>query len=166
MLKHAAEEFRHAHYLKQQIPKMGSFVLKDYALPHLLGGIASLHYLSALDVQASRLLSKKGELSRQTIKEMAYLLVTYAIERRAEELYPLYEEVLRKANSNVRVKSILLEEKEHLNEMREALDQMPLGWHYAKQVCLIEGELCKKWLQAIQSEVGTCRQGTCFCGNK
>lgn len=152
MLKHAAEEFRHAHYLKSQIAKMG-LVLKDYALPNLMGGVASLHYLSALDIQISRYLSKEEKLSEKAVREAAYLLVTYAIELRAEELYPLYEEALRKGDSKVRVKSILLEEKEHLNEMRDALDQFPFGWQYAKHVCLIEGDLCKKWLGAIQAEI-------------
>src|ERR1700761_1696107 len=49
MLKHAAEEFRHAHYLKRQIQKLSSDPLPTYSLSHMLGGTATLHYLSALD---------------------------------------------------------------------------------------------------------------------
>src|SRR6188508_2692811 len=49
ILKHAAEEFRHAHYLKQQIAKVAEKPVEDYSLPTLLGGYRTLHYLTALD---------------------------------------------------------------------------------------------------------------------
>jgi hypothetical protein len=45
MLKHAAEEFRHAHYLKQQIRKISGEDFDTYQLDKLLGGMLSLHYL-------------------------------------------------------------------------------------------------------------------------
>src|ERR1700758_2678612 len=45
MLKHAAEEFRHAHHLKRQIDKINSFSLCDYSPHHILGGYQTLHYL-------------------------------------------------------------------------------------------------------------------------
>src|SRR5271170_3629580 len=39
MLKHAAEEFRHAHHLKKQIAKIpGGITIEDYTLSSLLGG--------------------------------------------------------------------------------------------------------------------------------
>jgi hypothetical protein len=148
MLKHAAEEFRHAHYLKRQIQKVSSEEMEDYSLSNMLGRISSLNYLNELDVQTSRYLSHKGFI-KEEIKEKAYLLVTYAIESRASELYPIYDEILRKNRSPVTVKSILLEEKEHLKEMEEGLQQLKHGWEYAKDICQIEGKLCQKWLQAI-----------------
>jgi hypothetical protein len=152
MLKHAAEEFRHAHYLKCQIERVSSEPMNTYSLSYLLGGIATLHYLTALDLSASRYLKKVG-LSKNAIKEAAYLLVTYAIELRAGELYPLYDQVLRKAGSRIAVKSILLEEKEHLNEMREGLQRFPSGFVYAQQICAIESNLCKAWLDAVSQSV-------------
>lgn len=148
MLKHAAEEFRHAHYLKRQIPKVFAKPLRDYSLPELIGGTASLHYLSSLDLQASRYLEQQG-YSKKMVKQMAYILVTYAIELRAAELYPLYDEMLRMEKSKVRVRSILLEEKEHLDEMREGLTQIPLGFFHAEKICAMEGDICKKWIEAI-----------------
>ncbi len=146
MLKHAAEEFRHAYYLKCQIEKVSPIPIDDYS--QLLGGYATVHYLSSLDLKASRYLKAAG-LPNTAIKEAAYLLVTYAIELRAEELYPLYAATLRTASSPVTVKSIVLEEKEHLNEMRKGLTQLPFGWDYAEQVCAFEGELCRQWLDAV-----------------
>lgn len=151
MLKHAAEEFRHAHHLKRQIEKVSSDGMENYSLSLMLGGISTLHYLTALDLKASQYLKARG-LSNNSIKEAAYLLVTYAIELRADELYRIYDEVLRTAGSKVAVKSILLEEKEHLNEMIEGLTQLPSGFVYAEHICAIEGHLCEKWLVASMKD--------------
>lgn len=154
MLKHAAEEFRHAHHLKRQIQKVSSHRIDTYSLPYMLGGTATLRYLTALDLKASRYLKMAG-LSKNSIKEAAYLLVTYAIELRAEELYPIYDDVLRKADSRVAVKSILLEEKEHLKEMTEGLKLLPSGFEHAEQICAIESSLCKAWLTKLEN--GGCK---------
>lgn len=148
MLKHAAEEFRHALHLKRQIEKVSTMPLNTYTLPLMLGGSATLHYLTALDLKTSRYLKGQG-LNKSAIKEAAYLLVTYAIELRAEELYPIYDEALRKSQSRVAVKSILLEEKEHLNEMEEGLKTLPSGFIHAAAVCAFESQLCQAWLKAL-----------------
>lgn len=155
MLKHAAEEFRHAHHLKRQIGKVSSEPVETYSLSYMLGETATLHYLAALDIKASRYLKSAG-LSQNPIKEAAYLLVTYAIELRAEELYPIYDEVLRQAGSRVAVKSILLEEKEHLNEMKEGLRELPSGFIHAEQICAIESGLCRAWLDGVTKSVHLC----------
>lgn len=148
MLKHAAEEFRHAHYLKRQIVKVSTESMETYAPSLMLGGVATLHYLERLDWLACRYLKSQG-LNRAAIREAAYLLVTYAIELRADELYRIYDEVLKKAGSKVAVKSILMEEKEHLNEMIAGLEKMPSGSNYATQVCGYEAELAEKWIQNL-----------------
>lgn len=153
MLKHAAEEFRHAHYLKRQIERISPTPIEDYAQHSLLGGMASVHYLTLLNVQTCRYLSQTIKRSASETKEAAYLLVTYAIELRAEELYPLYEEMLRKEKLRVTVKSILLEEKEHLNEMRDGLTKLQWGMSSAEKICTLEGILCKKWLNAVSKQV-------------
>lgn len=150
MLKHAAEEFRHAHHLKRQIQRVSTELMDTYSLSCLLGKTATLHYLTSLDIQTSRYLKNVG-LSKESIKDIAYLLVTYAIELRAEELYPIYDEILRVTRSPVRIKSILLEEKEHLAEMEEGLRKFPSGLIYAKYVCAIESGLCKSWLQSVEN---------------
>lgn len=150
MLKHASEEFRHAHYLKRQIPRISIESLSSYSPHYMLGGFSTLHYLNALDVKTSRYLKQSG-LSKKHIKEASYLLVTYAIELRAGDLYPPYEEILRKAGSRVTVKSILLEEKEHLNEMRIGLHTLPSGFIHAEHICAIESDLCRNWLLAVST---------------
>src|SRR5262245_54722675 len=45
MLKHAAEEFRHAHYLKRQIKRVSLMRMTTYSLSNMLGGVSSLNYL-------------------------------------------------------------------------------------------------------------------------
>lgn len=148
MLKHAAEEFRHAHHLKRQMQRVSSDPMHTYSLSYMLGGTTTLHYLLALDLKTSRYLKTLG-LSPTAIKKAAYLLVTYAIELRAAELYPIYDAVLRKANSRVAVKSILLEEKEHLDEMKAGLKMLPSGFMHAERICAIESNLCKAWLGGV-----------------
>ncbi len=146
MLKHAAEEFRHAFYLKQQIKKISSKKKETYASSEILGGMATRHYLHALEVQVSRFLLQKGDQ-----KEKAYVLVTYAIEKRAEQLYPSYEKLLRKSNSKVTVKSILLEEEKHLEEMEAQMEQWP--YEFTESACAIEEAIYSSWEEQISQEV-------------
>jgi rubrerythrin len=152
MLKHAAEEFRHAYHLKQQILKISPAPLESYSLPSLLGGMKSLHYLNALDIAASRYLKGLG-LQRDALKTAAYLTVTYAIEVRASCLYPLYHKILREKDSKVQVKSIVLEEEEHLNEMRRELDLLENGNIYSQNIVTMESKLFASWIQALKSEI-------------
>ena len=117
ILKHAAEEHRHAFYLKKQIEKAGKELCPTYADEYLVAPAYSKYYLNVLDVEVSRYLKKDLGLSGKELRFAAYLLVTYAIEVRADELYPVYQEALENAGSKVNVKSIILEEEGHLEEM-------------------------------------------------
>lgn len=149
MLKHAAEEFRHAHYLKRQIKRLTPFSPPNYSLPYLLGETAALHYLTALDLKTCRYLTTEGCVEKVKIKEIAYYLVTFAIERRARELYEEYDLILRQFGSKVIVKPILLEEEEHLAEMQASIVKIPNGMQFAEKVCGIETELCQKWMNLL-----------------
>lgn len=144
MLKHAAEEFRHAYHLKRQIDKIAS-PLPDYT--SILGGKATLHYLNALDVQTCRFLPKAH------LKYAAYLLVTYAIELRASALYPLYHDLLKQHQSPVTVKCILLEEEEHLNEMRSQLALLPNHQTYVEKTIALETVLYNQWILKLTDSV-------------
>lgn len=149
MLKHAAEEFRHAFYLKTQLARLGE-AYEDYRLSFLLGGQSAYHYLHALDIQTVRYLrSLAFPVSR--IRHMAYLLVTYAIELRAEELYPIYHASLKRHDSRIQVQSILLEEKEHLAEMEKALSLVDRAKEYTERICAIEAALFIKWMSSLKN---------------
>ena len=48
MLKHAAEEFRHAHHLKRQIKKVSSYRMETYSLSSLLFSVIYSPLIEAL----------------------------------------------------------------------------------------------------------------------
>ncbi|MGR3857641.1 hypothetical protein [Chryseobacterium indologenes] len=153
-LKHAAEEHRHAYYLKKQIGKINPELCKTYESAELLAPIATSQYLHSLDIKACRYLQKAFNLDKTDIKYAAYLFVTYAIEVRADELYPVYQQALTEASSKIMVKSIILEEEGHLEEMIHQLNEFSPDWkHHADQILTIEKELHEEWINAITQEV-------------
>ena len=154
VLKHAAEEARHAYYLKKQIGKLPGVDLRDYSYPFLLAPVESHHYLNMLDVEACRYLKNKMQLEGRELKHGAYLLVTYAIEVRADMLYGVYQEVLDKFQSKVNVKSIILEEEGHLQEMQRMLVSFHPDWELlASDMCAVENRLFEVWVQAITKKL-------------
>ncbi|MEJ6978894.1 hypothetical protein WG906_00435 [Pedobacter sp. P351] len=154
ILKHAAEEHRHAYYLKKQISKIGETLCPTYSYEYLLAPASSRIYLNKLDTEVSRYLKNALGLSGNELKFAAYLLVTYAIEVRADELYPVYQEALDAAKSKVNVKSIILEEEGHLEEMLKQLKEFSPEWEiHAKQALDIESRLFNDWLNALGNEL-------------
>jgi bacterioferritin (cytochrome b1) len=150
VLKHAAEEARHAYYLKKQIDKLGKNACPDYSYPYLLASVESYQYLNMLDVEACRYLKNTLHLEGRAMKHGAYLLVTYSIEVRADMLYGIYQEALTKHGSKVNVKSIIAEEEGHLQEMQRMLTEFHPDWEkLAADVCAIEGRLFEAWITAI-----------------
>jgi hypothetical protein len=84
----------------------------------------------------------------------AYLLVTYAIEVRADELYPVYQQALDDAGSKVNVKSIILEEEGHLEEMINQLKTFSPQWEeHAKIAVEYESRLFDDWVNALSEEL-------------
>ena len=135
ILKHAAEEFRHAYFLKRQIRKIVDGGFDDYSAKWLLVPIASKNYLRRLDAAVCRyvkdVLGKQG----QELKAAAYLLTTYAIEVRADELYPIYQQKLKAENSPVSVRSIIVEEEGHLEEMISSMERQIPNWQSHAEKC-------------------------------
>ncbi|MCZ4243685.1 hypothetical protein [Pedobacter punctiformis] len=154
ILKHAAEEHRHAYYLKKQIAKIDESLCKTYKNSELLSPNHTKFYLHALDIAVCRYLKAKFNLSGYDLKFAAYLFVTYAIEVRADELYPIYQTILDDARSKVNVKSIILEEEGHLEEMINQLVEFSSDWeHHAAEVVKIEKSLFENWVEALHAEL-------------
>jgi hypothetical protein len=154
ILKHAAEEHRHAFYLKKQISKLGADLCPDYSDQHLLATHDSRYYLNMLDVHVCKYLKTNLKLSGNELKFAAYLLVTYAIEVRADELYPVYQDVLDNTGSKVNVKSIILEEEGHLEEMLVQLKNFSPDWQmHADKAVEFETDLFRNWLKALEKEI-------------
>lgn len=153
-LKHATEEHRHAFYLKKQIGKIDSELCKTYESNELLASIVTRQYLHSLDIKACKYLQQYFKPNKEELKYAAYLFVTYAIEVRADELYPVYQDILTKTSSKIMVKSIILEEEGHLEEMINQLDEFSEDWKAHAEVILnIEKELHEQWINAISKEV-------------
>lgn len=153
-LKHAAEEHRHAYYLKKQISKIDPELCKTYEDKELLASIATRQYLHSLDIKACRYLQDAFQLNKEDLKYAAYLFVTYAIEVRADELYPVYQQVLTEESSRIMVKSIILEEEGHLEEMINQLNEFSTDWKlHAENILTIEKVLHEQWINAITEEV-------------
>ncbi len=154
ILKHAAEEHRHAFYLKKQIEKTGNNYCPTYAAEYLIAPAFSRYYLNQLDVDVCRYLKKDLGLSGRELRFAAYLLVTYAIEVRADELYPVYQDALDKADSKINVKSIILEEEGHLEEMLAQLKKFSPDWEtHAKKAVEFESGLFADWVDALGREL-------------
>ena len=150
-LQHAAEEARHAYYLKKQIGKLDGEDCPDFSFPYLLAPLESHQYLNLLDVRACRYLKDKMGYSGRNLKMGAYLLVTYSIEVRADMLYGIYQDELTRTGSRVNVKSIIAEEEGHLAEMERMLTAwLPDDWRtHADEMCRTEHELFANWIHAI-----------------
>ncbi|HEY0246501.1 MAG TPA: hypothetical protein VGC01_13115 [Mucilaginibacter sp.] len=154
ILKHAAEEHRHAFYLKKQIEKMGQELCPTYADEYLVASNYSKYYLNMLDVEVCRYLKSTLKLTGRELRFAAYLLVTYAIEVRADELYPIYQEALDTAGSKINVKSIILEEEGHLEEMINQLKSFSPVWQlHADKAVELETRLFNDWVVALGNEV-------------
>jgi hypothetical protein len=154
ILKHAAEEHRHAFYLKKQIEKTGDGLCPTYASEYLLAPAYSKYYLNQLDIDVCRYLKKDLKLSGAELRFAAYLLVTYAIEVRADGLYPVYQDALDEAGSKINVKSIILEEEGHLEEMINQLQKFSPEWEFHAQKAVdMESGLFKNWVAALAAEL-------------
>lgn len=154
ILKHAAEEHRHAFYLKKQIEKTGDNLCPTYSAEYLIAPAYSRYYLNQLDIDVCRYLKKELHLSGSELRFAAYLLVTYAIEVRADELYPIYQDALDNAGSKVNVKSIILEEEGHLEEMINQLQKFSADWQlHAQKAVDMETRLFNQWVTNLATEV-------------
>lgn len=154
VLKHAAEEARHAYYLKKQIAKIDEELCPDYSSQWLISPWHSMAYLNALDVDICRYLKNGLGLKGHDLKFGAYLLVTYAIEVRADELYPVYQEVLTAQQSRINVKSIIAEEETHLAEMLHQMKTFFTDWEiHAEKAAAIETGLFNNWVKELSEEL-------------
>ncbi|MCU7548109.1 hypothetical protein OCK74_03235 [Chitinophagaceae bacterium LB-8] len=155
ILKHASEEARHAFYLKKQIQKIRKDACPTYEWQYLLAPKSSYAYLNQLDIDVCRYLKSKHELKHERLKYAAYLLVTYAIEVRADELYPIYQDVLRAYKSPVSVRNIIAEEQNHLEEMEKQLKAFSSEWEeMCRVVREIESKLHSVWIENLHQELG------------
>jgi rubrerythrin len=154
ILKHAAEESRHAWFLKKQLKKLGEGLCPTYEPDYLLAPRISSRYLHQLDISICRLLKKRFAFRGHELKYAAYLLVTYAIEVRADELYPVYQQALRRNKSTITVNNIIVEEQQHLASMEEQLQKLTPEWKSLCEIaCREEGKLYNQWISTVEQSL-------------
>jgi hypothetical protein len=151
---------KHAYYLKKQLEKLEGGLCKTYKSTELLTPNHTRFYLGALDIAVCRYLKQEFNLSGFELKFAAYLFVTYAIEVRADELYPIYQDVLTQVGSRVTVKSIILEEEGHLEEMLNQLKSFSTDWEqHAAIVVKIEQGMFDQWIHQLAVATSTTLSG-------
>lgn len=150
ILKHAAEETRHAYYLKRQINKIKAGACPNYAPEYLVNPRQSYQYLHLLDSRICKALAAHLGLKDDELRRHAYVLVTYAVEVRADDLYRLYQASLKAHNSPVSVRGILAEEEQHLAEMETEIDLLFQDANFWRQKTReIETALYDRWLGGL-----------------
>ncbi len=107
VLKHLAEEARHAYFFKRQAERVAGKPLDGYTEDNTMERVPALMYFGRLD----------AGISAQVTDEEAYPWVSLIIELRACWLYEIYNDVLSKSGLKLSLKSLLAEEDMHLAEM-------------------------------------------------
>lgn len=113
MLKHLAEESRHAFFFKRAAEKLARRDL-DYAGPVTLAGPAARFYMGRLDARISDALPGDKE-------PLPYLYMSLTIEIRAIWAYRIYHDVLAELRCGISLTGLLAEENLHLDQMQAAI---------------------------------------------
>lgn len=147
LLRHAAEEVRHAFFLRRQIGKLG----KEESC-FLLGKIPAKNYLNLLDIKICKFIKEELSLSKKELSDKVYPLITLVVEMRAMKFYPLYQKLLEEFKSPISVKSIIAEEELHLLEMEKMTRERDL-MDYIKKSLQIEKMLYNDLLTGMEREI-------------
>lgn len=142
MLKHLAEEARHAYFFKRQAERMAKKSLDGYTDENTFCRIPAAMYFGRLD----------AGLAKQVPAKEAYPWTSLIIELRACWVYAMYQQILEEEKISISLKSLLAEEDMHLAEMFEMCgDNEPR----LRALSGYETELFGKLFQSLQSALST-----------
>jgi hypothetical protein len=116
ILKHLAEETRHAFFFKRAAERLARRPL-DYSHPDTMALASARSYMGRLDAEIARVFAKAPPA-------LPYLYMSLIVELRAVWTYRLYQAVLIEENAGITLKSILAEEELHLSSMLMQLKHM------------------------------------------
>ena len=150
LLQHTAEEARHAFFFKNQISKIVDTKIEPSCF---LGKRFARRYLDLLELVLVRVLRRGLHLKGRKLQEACYLLTSYAIEIRANELYRIYENLLRKYDLPFSLKSILQEEKSHLAQIESAIANVSDLLSYKSLSLVQERILYKRFLSSLYEDL-------------
>jgi rubrerythrin len=153
ILRHAAEESRHAHFFKRAALRIDPNLDSEFRDESLLCGTAAKSYFYHLDHGVCGRLAEAG-FEGDDLSYASYLYVTTLIEERADWLYPAYHQLLRQAKLPVSLAGIIAEEENHLEEMGGALEPIDSAWQARlESLRPYEAELFDGLLDALAAEV-------------
>ena len=150
ILQHAWEESRHAFFMKKQISKLEQDPDKKR---DFLGGTKAKNLLYLLDVKILKLLKENYVKKKEDLYYGAYLLTTYAIEKRADTLYGTYQKNLENSGSKINLKLIIKEEENHLKEIEEKINKIKNFSLLKPKVLEIESDIFSNFLSAVEEEI-------------
>jgi hypothetical protein len=147
ILKHMAEETRHAFFFKHQAERLAGHALENFDASSTLCAAEAKMYFGRLDAEIKHILGDKAP------SQAAYLWVSFIVELRAAWIYPLYEAALKEANISIPLKSVIAEEEKHLAEMEENLQALGMmnDIHLARMAAA-ETKLFTRILDALLKE--------------
>ena len=145
ILKHLAEEARHAFFFKREAEKLSGVAIDGYPEDATLCAASARFYFERLDVGLTGAMLSKAE------REARYLWVSFIVELRAIWVYHRYQEILTAAAHPLSLKGVIAEEDRHLIDMASRLDE--IGFNTAELLpaaCALEKGLFEKLLGALQ----------------
>jgi len=116
ILKHLAEETRHAFFFKRAAERMARRAL-DYSAANTMAGASARAYMGRLDAEIARHLGPSAAA-------LPYLYMSLIVELRAVWTYRIYQKVLAGQDAGLSLKSVLAEEELHLAAMLARLRTM------------------------------------------
>jgi hypothetical protein len=126
VLKHMAEEARHAYFFSHRAELLLKKPLHDYSQATTLAPAAAKMYFGKLDSMVEHTIAASGAA------DACYLWVSLMIELRAHWAYGLYQEALQQHQKAFSLKSLIAEENLHLAEMFESV--MALDYDAEKRI--------------------------------
>lgn len=118
-LSHINEEIRHSLFLKSLAQKLAKKSL-SYKAKEMIAGSSASHYFQEVDHYSLKFAFSKPLLN--------YLYTTYAVEQRALVFYSLYDELLQKKYFSFSLRSLLNDEKEHLQDVEQKIKTLDPFW--------------------------------------
>jgi len=150
ILKHTAEEARHAYFFRKQIEKLGFD--PDRKL-NLLGGSKARNFLHKLDIKILKSLKKNLDLEKRDLFYFSYLLTTYAIELRAESLFNLYESILKEKDIPITLISVISEEENHLRDIELQIDKDARLLPFKEIATELEEDLFNSFISQVEKDI-------------
>lgn len=148
ILKHLAEETRHAFFFKRAAEKVYGATL-GYDEKDLAAAPFARAYLNRLDAHISRTLGPQAPAA------LSYLYMSLIVELRAVWFYRLYHDVLAKSGLALSLRSVLAEEEQHLDAMFETSGELdPQHERNVARFRVYEEKLFAKLWRRLESAIG------------